>query len=101
MPTDPEKSAPLDCGTPELPSAASRLTPLAVLLGILSGLFGVFMLYYGIPGIAWLIRDWHNGVDGGDVFSVAMFNLVGLFCCAVALRWIWPASRRRRGTAGG
>jgi hypothetical protein len=82
MPTHPEKPVPLDYGTPAPPSQSSELAPVAVLLGIISGLFGAFMLYYGIPGIPWLIRDWDKGLDGGDVFSVVMVNLIG---CSVAL----------------
>jgi hypothetical protein len=100
MPTDPEQPTPLDYGTPAPESPSSQLAPAALLLGIISGLFGAFMLYYGIPGIPWLIRDWDKGLDGGDVFSVVMVNLIGVFCCAVAVRWIWCALRRPGGTAG-
>lgn len=85
---------PLDYRTPA-PTAypSPRMVPVALLLGILAGLFGAYMLFTGIRGIVWLIVEWNTDVDDFDIVAVSAFNLIGLLSCAVAARWIWFAFR--------
>ncbi|HEV8274839.1 MAG TPA: hypothetical protein VGQ26_03975, partial [Streptosporangiaceae bacterium] len=52
----------LDYATPETRRKPSALSPIAAVLGALVGLFGALMLFCGVAGIVWLVRDWRRGV---------------------------------------
>ena len=58
--------------------------------GTIAGILGVGMLYYGISGIVWLVSDWKVS-DGGDVFGVAICNIIGAMSASFAVRWIRSA----------
>ena len=64
----------------------------STVLGTIAGVFGVGMLYYGISGIVWLVSDWKR-TDGGDVFGVAICNVIGAMSAFFAVRWIRSALR--------
>ncbi len=38
----------------------------------------------------WLVRDWRM-VDGQDVFSVVMFNIIGMMSAFFGARWVRAA----------
>ena len=75
------------------------MSAIAAVLRTVAGLFGALMLFYGVAGIFWLVRD-RRRVDGEDVFEVAMFNIIGGLSAFVAIRWIRSAIKGSGGTAG-
>ena len=75
------------------------MSALAAVLGTLAGLFGALMLFYGVVGIFWLVRD-RRRIDGEDVFEVAMFNIIGALSAYFAIRWIRSAIKDSGGTHG-
>jgi hypothetical protein len=48
------------------------------------------MLFCGVAGIIWLVRDWRHA-DGQDICGVVMFNLIGGLCVFFAIRWVRSA----------
>ena len=93
-----------DRPAPDYATAASRpkssaMSPVAAIVGTVAGLFGALMLFYGVGGIVWLVRDWRR-VDGEDVFAVAMFNVVGGLSAFFAVRWIRSALKGPPSAAG-
>jgi len=86
MSEESHQPSPLEYASPvrRAPPAAS---PVSAVLGVICGLFGVLMLVYGVLGVIWLVRD-RRRVGGGDVFEVVMISVIGVFCTAVAVRWI-------------
>jgi len=75
------------------------MSAIAAILGTIAALFGAVMLFYGIDGIIWLVRDWKR-VDGEDVFSVVIWNLIGALAAFFAFRWIRSAIRGLGSAAG-
>lgn len=73
------------------PVASEWRASLAGVFGVVAGLFGGLMLFVGVPGIHWLLTS--DRADSGDVFSVAMFNGIGLVGLYVAFRWLRFAFR--------
>jgi hypothetical protein len=68
------------------------MAPVAVVAGVVVGLFGAIVLFYGIGGVYWLFRD-RRRADGEDVFEVALINLIGAVCAFFAWRWVRFAIR--------
>ena len=95
-PDDPQA---LDYAAPATPARNSSMSAIAAVLGTVAGLFGALMLFYGVAGIFWLVRD-RRRVDGEDVFEVAMFNIIGGLSAFFAIRWIRSAIKGSGGTAG-
>ena len=62
---------------------------LAAVLGLALGMFAVPMLWIGLEGLVEVLRRPPPRIDlPGDMFGVAMFILIGLFCGFVSVRWI-------------
>jgi hypothetical protein len=74
----------------------------AAIFGTLAGLFGALMLFYGVLGIVWLIKEWRRWkfLDGEDVFEVGMLLLIGAVSAFVAFRWLRFAIKGGRATGG-
>jgi hypothetical protein len=74
-----------------------RTTIRGIALAIFSvpfGLFALFMLWIGVSGLAETIEHPPPHVDlPGDVFGIAMFVLIGLFCGFVFIRWFRAGCR--------
>jgi hypothetical protein len=76
-----------------MPHRRARAHPLlgitVALLATVSGLFGGVMLFYGIRAIPFVFshRNRNSVSFGGDVFELAMFLGIGVFCLYVAVRW--------------
>lgn len=62
--------------------------------GILAGLFGALMLFYGIDGVIWVLTRKNNArYFAEDSFAVMLFVLIGAVCAFVAVRWCRAAGR--------
>jgi hypothetical protein len=103
----PHKPQALDYATPagtkKSPLATKGISlamvPVAGLFGIVAGLFGSLMLFYGFEGVLWLIADWKK-VDAQDIFSVALFIVIGAICAWFSFRWLRSAFRGHGAVAG-
>jgi hypothetical protein len=89
---------PLEYATPKRPERSAR-SAAAIVFGVMAGLFGALMLFYGVEGIVWLVRDWKR-VDDQDVVDVVVWNIIGLVCAYAAWRWIAGGARGFVGSAG-
>lgn len=71
------------------PRRAKRfpVAPRAAIGGTVVGLLGALLLFSGLGGISSLIRGWRLA-DVGDVFVIVTFNVLGVLCVTVAVRWI-------------
>jgi hypothetical protein len=96
MSEKPDEPNKLDYATPKPPREKpdprweTWRSAAAATVGLLALLFGAFMLLYGIPGIAFLIRRRHTA-DGMDVVCVVVFNLIGLVAVFFGARWFRAA----------
>lgn len=90
MKDDIENPPPLDYATRQPRGRSQGLSVVAAVFGTFAGLFGALMLFYGVGGVIWLMGEWKRWkfLDGGDVFEVVMFLLIGLVSSYVSVRWL-------------
>jgi hypothetical protein len=79
----------LPYGTRPVSHPRPLLGIVVALLATVSGLFGGLMLFHGILGIPFVFsrRNRNSVTFGGDVFELAMFLVIGVFCLYISVRW--------------
>ena len=99
----PDGKHPLDYATPPAEAEARRRTmnkARGVVLAVASvplGLFGLFMLMYGVIGLVEIIERPPPRIDRpGDFGGLAIMLLLGLFCLFVFIRWLNGGMRMAR-----
>ena len=86
----PDEMPPLDYARLPAKRPGPGMALLGGLLAVIVGLFGGVLLYFGLPGLVHVLRKGNRSSPAfaGDVFETAMFVIIGVFCVAVAIRWV-------------